>query len=62
MTGEPITLTFASDGPFEAVELSAQLRWSKSGVLQQAWIATLYNATGSPIGQRTDWRDIPTEE
>ncbi len=51
--GELVTMTDA--------EPTMQLRWSKSGILQQAFIVTTYNK-GRAVAREIDWRDIPKED
>lgn len=38
------------------------LRWSRGGVLQQAWVRTTFDANDSAIAERHEWRDVPTEK
>lgn len=61
-TPQPTEIKTLATGHSSMTAPSAQLRWSKHGKLQQAWIATRYDAFGARIGQRIEWRDVPTED
>ena len=40
-------------------EPTPELRWSRAGRLQQAWLVT--ERRGAAISPRKEWRDVPAE-
>lgn len=40
-------------------EVTAHLRWSTNGALEQAWNITHYRG-GVPHKRTTEWRDVPS--
>lgn len=41
-------------------EPTARIRWSKDGILQQAWLTRRYQ-NGVPISEGFDWMPVPIE-
>lgn len=59
---EPTGVQIFDSGHAEVKEISAHLRWSRAGKLQQGWAVTRIDALGNPIARHIEWRDVPTEE
>lgn len=59
---QPVEIMCLETGHWTMLQPTHHLRWSKSGVLQQAWTRTTYDALGMATGQYHEWRDVPTEQ
>jgi hypothetical protein len=55
------TINLVASGQTFVSEPTPQLRWAKSGELQQGWAVTEY-AAGKPVDRKLEWRGIPAEE